>query len=535
MPRRNGQPVGTTPDTRRWWTLAAMALAVLAIGLDLTILSTALPTLARDLHASTTDLQWFANSYTLVLAALMLPAGAVSDRVGPKPLMIGALVVFGAASVGSGLSTSPGMLTGFRALLGLGAAFLMPVSMSLLTIVFPAEERARAMGLWITANSLGVPVGPLLGGWMLDHFHWGWVFFINVPVVLVALVAVAILVPRTRGSRAVRIDLPGIVLSSAALVLLTYGFIRAGQAGWGSSGPWILITAGIAVMAGFVWQQARTGSGLVDLSLFRSRTFTWSTVLLTVTAFGMMGLMFVLPQYFQSVRGASAFESGLRLLPVILGLAVGARVGDRLVTRLGGRVVAPVGLGLIIVAGALGAQTTAASSWWFVHSWETLAGVGMGLALPVLVALGTSELPESRTGTGSAVLQTARQAGGTLGVAILGSVLAAGYRSGLEVGALPGSLVRVARDSVQGAIAVADAVHLPALADSAKAAFVSGMSLTLVVTSLVLVLPVVAGFAFLPGRRALASLEPVTTTREGDGDSATGSDGIPGVAATMPE
>lgn len=365
---------------------------------------------------------------------------------------------------------------------------------------------------------------------MLDHFDWGWVFFINVPVVLLALVAVAILVPRTRGSRTARIDGTGIVLSSAGLVLLTYGFILAGEDGWAASTPWQLIAAGILVMAGFVWQQSRTGCGLVDLALFRSRTFTWSTVLLTLTAFGMMGLMFTLPQYFQSVRGASAFESGLRLLPVILGIAVGARAGDRLAARLGGRLVAPLGLGLIGVAGILGAQTTVVSPWWFVHSWGALAGVGMGLALPVLVALGTSELPESRSGTGSAVLQTARQVGGTLGVAILGSVLAAAYRSGLDVGSLPASLASAARDSVQAAVSVATAVHLPALADSARAAFVSGMSLTLVVTSLVLVLPIGAGIAYLPGRRA-ESAPPAA------GADATGAepDGIPELPATMPE
>ncbi len=530
-----GHRVTAAPDPRRWWTLGAMALAVLAIGLDLTILSTALPTLSRDLHASTTDLQWFANAYTLVLAALMLPAGAVSDRVGPKPLMIGALVVFGAASIGCGLSTSPGVLTGFRAMLGLGAAFLMPVSMSLLTIVFPAQERARAMGLWITANSLGIPVGPLLGGWMLDHFHWGWVFFINVPVVLLALVAVAILVPRTRGSRTARIDGIGIGLSSAGLVLLTYGFIRAGEDGWSSGAPWRLIAAGVLAMAGFVWQQSRTGSGLVDLSLFRSRTFTWSTLLLTLTAFGMMGLMFVLPQYFQSVRGASAFESGLRLLPVILGLAVGARAGDRLVARLGGRVVAPLGLGLIATAGVLGAQTTVVSSWWFVHGWEALAGVGMGLALPILVALGTSELPEGRSGSGSAVLQTARQVGGTLGVAILGSVLAAGYRSGLDVGGLPTALAQTARDGLQGAIAIANAAHVPALGDSARAAFVSGMSLTLVVTSLVLVLPVIAGVAYLPGRRAGSALLVDRDDADRGSAASAARGGMPSAPATMPE
>src|SRR5262245_23492859 len=225
---------------RKWWALGALALALMTVGLDLTILNVALPTLATDLGASTGQLQWFADSYNLVLAAALLPAGMLGDRFGRKKMLLVALSLFGAASLACSFATTAGELIAGRAVLGLGAAFLMPLSMAVLPVLFTAEERPRALTIWITANSLGIPLGPIVGGWLLDHYHWGSVFLINVPVILIGLVAISVLLPESRAAVRPRIDVPGVVLSSLGLVGFTYGVIQGGESGWGA--PITLLT-----------------------------------------------------------------------------------------------------------------------------------------------------------------------------------------------------------------------------------------------------------------------------------------------------
>src|SRR5262245_32821229 len=217
---------------RKWWALGALALALMTVGLDLTILNVALPTLATELHASTSQLQWFADAYNLVLAAMLLPAGLLGDRFGRKRMLMLALGLFGAASLACSLAATPGQLIAGRAVLGLGAAFLMPLSMSVLTVLFTDEERPKAITAWVTANSLGIPLGPVVGGWLLDHYHWGAVFLINVPVAVVGFIAIAFLLPESRNPQRPRIDLIGVIASSVGLVALTYGVIEAGENGW---------------------------------------------------------------------------------------------------------------------------------------------------------------------------------------------------------------------------------------------------------------------------------------------------------------
>src|SRR4051794_18363103 len=313
----------------RWYALAALALSTLAIGLDTTILSVALPTLSRDLHASTGDLQWFTNAYLLVLAAALLPAGMLGDRFGRKKLLLGALFVFGAASAACAWAGSTGELIAARTVLGLGAAVLMPLSGAVLTVLFDDKDRSRALSIWLTASALGIPLGPLLGGWLLDNFWWGSVFLINVPLVGVALLAVALWVPESHGDRTRRFDLLGVLLSAAGLVALTYGIIEAGDRGWGDARSLLTMIGGAVLLGAFVVWQRRSRQPLVDLGLFRSRAFTGGAVLATVASFAMLGLLFALPQYFSAVGGQDAFGSGLRLLPVIGGLLLGARTAEK--------------------------------------------------------------------------------------------------------------------------------------------------------------------------------------------------------------
>ena len=277
-------------EARRWWALAALSLSVLVVALDLFVLSLALPTLSADLHASSSDLQWFVDSYSLVLAAVLLPAGLLGDRIGRKRILLVALALFGLASLACAYSTSGGELIAARAVLGLAAAVILPMSLAVLPVLFSAEERPRAIAAVGGATFLGYPVGPILGGWLLDHFWWGSVFLINVPVVVIAIIAVSTLMPESRGERAVGVDVAGIVISSAGLALLTYGLIKAGNNGWGNGAAVATMAGGVAALTAFaVWERRvsnrTTGDRmqpLVDLKLFGSAGFTWGTVLATL-------------------------------------------------------------------------------------------------------------------------------------------------------------------------------------------------------------------------------------------------------------
>src|SRR5262252_9030558 len=334
-------------SSRRWSALGALSLSVLVVALDLFVLTLALPTLSADLHATSGDLQWFVDAYSLVLAAALLPAGLIGDWIGRKRLLLVALGVFGAASLACAYSTSAGELIAARAVLGLAAAVILPMSLAVLPVMFTAEERPRAIAAVGGATFLGYPIGPILGGWLLDHYWWGSVFLINVPVVIIAIAAVTVLMPESRGESMPRMDLTGIIISAFGLTSLTYGLIRAADRGWTDAAALSTMAAGILAIAGFVlWERRVTGAGssgssasagrdslpLVDLSLFRSAGFTWATVLSTLVSFALFGLVFAMPQYFRDVRGFNSLGAGIRMLPMIGGLAVGLVIGQRLQT-----------------------------------------------------------------------------------------------------------------------------------------------------------------------------------------------------------
>ena len=498
----------STRDPRRWWALGAMSVSLIVVGLDLTVLNVALPTLATELGASTSQLQWIASAYTLVLAALLLPAGLLGDRFGQKRLLIGALVVFGAASTACAFASSPEQLIAARAALGVGAAFLIPLSMSLLNVLFEPGERARAMTIWVMANSLGIPLGPVLGGWLLDHYRWGSVFLINLPLVAVGLVAVALLIPATRGHRSGRIDVPGILLSGAGLVSLTYGFVAAGDRGWADPVTLGCLAAGVVLLVVFWSWQRRAVDPLVDLALFRSARFTWGTVLATMASFALMGLLFVLPQLFQAVQGADALITGLRLLPIIGGLLVGAKVAERLAAAAGPRVTVAFGFVLMFVGLVLGAFSDVGDSYGYTAIWVSITGLSIGFTLPPVMDLAIGALTVERSGSGSGLIQALRQVGGTIGVAILGTVLNSAYRNQLDVTGLPPAVADAARDSASGAVAIAAHTNAPALAESARNAFVHGMNATLWTCSAVAAVSFVLALAFLPRRRGAVETEP---------------------------
>ncbi|WP_291407245.1 MFS transporter [Actinophytocola sp.] len=458
-------------DTR-WLALAALAVAMLTIGLDSTVLSIALPTLAVDLHANNTALQWFNTAYTLVLAAAMLPAGALGDRYGRKKLLLIGLILFGLASAACAFSVSSGQLIAARAVLGVGAAIMMPLSLGVLPGMFPDQaQRQRALTISMISVMLGLALGPLVGGWLLGSFWWGWVFLLNLPLVVIGAVAVATLVPESRSENAFRLDLLGAVLSTVGILGLTYGFIRFGGSGWGDKLGWGTIVAGVVVLTVFVWWQRRVEHPLVDLGLFTRPGFSWGTVHLMLMQFAMFGIFFTVPQYLQAVLGVDAFGSGLRMLPLIGGLIVAGRAVDVLLVRVGRRAVLTIGFAMLAVGLVLGALTSVRSGYGYDAIWITVLGIGIGFVMPTAMGYAMSELDDEGAGSGSALLNALRQASGTIGVAVLGTVLSTQYRSQLG----PYNREPIS-DSVNSGVVVAHRLGDNSLLGHVQTAFVSGMS-----------------------------------------------------------
>ena len=491
--------------SRRWWALGALCLALLVVGLDGTVLSIALPTLSTELHATTSQLQWFVDAYLLVLAAFLLPAGLLGDRFGRKRLLLGALALFGVASLACAYASSSGMLTAARVVLGLSAAFLMPLSMAVLPVLFSDEERPRALGIWVTATAASFPIGPIVGGWLLDNFWWGSVFLINLPVVVLGLIAVAVLVPESRNPNAARLDVIGALSSILGLAALTYCFIEAGEKGWTSGTTLTALAAGVVVIGAFVaWQRrgARRPDGqpLVDLGLFRSPSFTWGTVLATLMNFALFGLLFALPLYFQAVQGRDSLGVGLRLLPLIAGLIVGARVGGRMTPRAGAKLTVATGFALLVVGLALGATTSATSAFGFVATWIGVVGLGAGFAMPTALDAAIGALTAERSGVGSGLIQAVRQVGAAIGVAVLGTVLNSAYRGHLDLTGLDAQAAGAARESVATGVAVARELGSQPLLAMVRSSFVHGMDVMFLVCAAIAVVGTLVALALLPSR-----------------------------------
>ncbi|MFE3188545.1 MFS transporter [Nocardia sp. NPDC059240] len=488
---------------RRWLALGALAVAMLTIGLDVTVLTVALPTLSVDLHADTSALQWFSSAYTLALAAFMLPAGALGDRYGRKKFLLAALLLFGVASAACAFATTSGELIAARVVLGLAAAVMMPLSMAVLPSLFPeAGDRQRAMTIWVTSTAIGLPLGPIVGGWLLQHYWWGSVFLLNVPLVIVGASAVAALVPESKSGSTFGIDLPGAVLSAAGMLGITYGFIRCGQEGWGDPVAWTAIAAGVVLGAAFVLRQRRTAHPLVDLALFGESGFRWGTVFLVLANFAMFGLFFTMPQYFQAVLGVNTLGSGVRLLPMIGGLLIGTRLVDKVLPKFGMRVAVVTGFVLLAAGIGLGAVISVDSGYGLAAGALVLIGAGMGFVMPAAMSAAMNDLDPARAGSGSALLQALRQAGGTIGVAILGTVLSTQYRSSLgELNRAPIS------DGVNAGVGVARKLGDQVLLGHVQSAFMDGMSAMLWVCAAICAVAAILAAFVIRGKESAEVLD----------------------------
>jgi DHA2 family multidrug resistance protein-like MFS transporter len=490
---------------RRWWAAAALAISGVVIGIDATVLSLALPTLATDLHASTAQLQWFVDAYLLVLGATMLPAGLLGDRFGRKRLLLAALTLFGVGSLACAYASSAQQLIAARALLGLAAAFVLPLSLSVLPVLFDEAERQRALAIVASSAIASYPLGPIVGGWLLTTFWWGSVFLINVPVIAVALLAVTLLMPESRSAARPRLDPVGIALSTGGLVALTYGMIKAGDHGWGNLSAVAFMAAGALVLAGFVgWERrvarSATRQPLVDLDLFRSRSFRWGTILSTLLSFALIGLLFAVPQYLRAVLGYDAMGAGLRLLPLIGGMIVGLGAGDRISTKAGPKITVAIGFAVAAAGLIMGAFTSAEDGTGLAATWLTVAGLGTGVALPPAMNAALGRLSGERSGVGSALISAIRQVGGTFGVAVLGSVLNSAYRARLDLTGLPSQASDAIRDNVAAGALVARQLGSAELLAMVEGAFIHGMDVLLACSGGIAAGAAVLALAFLPGR-----------------------------------
>jgi EmrB/QacA subfamily drug resistance transporter len=492
---------------KRWFALGALTLAVLTIGFDITIMNVALPTMANELDTGTDGLQWIVNAYILVFAGLLLPFGSIADRFGRRRLLLIGLAVFAAASMLAAWADDVAQVVAARALLGVGAAIIMPAALAALADMFPAAERGKALSIMVMGMGAGIPLGPIIGGALLEEFWWGSIFLVNVPIVVLAMIATMVLLPESRDPKPPRADLLGALVSTAGLMVFVYGVIEAPDLGWGHPVVLAALILGIALIAGFIWWELRIPQPMIDLHLFRGKQFTWGNINATITSFVLFGLLFVIPQYLQFVLGHDAFASGIRLLPLIGGFVIGVGAGTRIAGRIGHRTPIAAGLFISVIGLGVGATTSIDSEYAFAAIWYAIAGLGIGAALTPSMDAVLAVLPPERAGSGTAITMTLRQAGGALGVALLGSLLSQVYIDGVDTAGLPGPAADTAHDSVAGALRVAQELADPALALSAQTAYIDGVNLVLIACAATAFIGAILTIAFMPRKQAAAEPE----------------------------
>ena len=494
---------------RRWWTLAVLCLSLSVIGIDNTILNVALPTLVTDLHATTSQLQWIVDSYTLIFAGLLLTAGSLGDKFGRRGALTAGLVVFGLGSLLSATATSASQLIATRCVMGLGAALIMPATLSIVTNVFtiPAE-RARAIGIWAGFSALGVAVGPLAGGYLLEHFYWGSVFLVNIPVVLIALIGGRLVVPTSKDPSSPRLDPLGAVLSIVGLTALLWTIIEAPSKGWTSGATLGGFAISLLILGAFVMWELHSDHPMLNVEFFENARFTAASLSVTFTFFALFGSLFLTTQYLQSVLGFSALEAGVRIVPFAAVMMLVAPQSPKLAERFGTKIV--VTLGLVLVACGLGALVFVEPSSGYRPVFISFVILACGMALTMAPSTESimGSLPRAKAGVGSAVNDTTRQVGGALGVAVIGSVYSSVYVDQMTKAlagndAVPVGVAAKVSDSIGGALAVAKTIGgEPAqmISAASKEAFVQGMHHGVVVGAAVALLGAAVALLFLPAR-----------------------------------
>jgi EmrB/QacA subfamily drug resistance transporter len=496
---------------RRWAALSVLCVSLLAIVIDNTIVNVALPTLVRDLKADVAELQWVVDAYTLVFAGLLLVAGALGDRFGRRRMLLGGLVVFGLASGGAAYAGGVDGLIIARAVMGAGAAFIMPATLSLLISVFTdTRERTTAIGIWAATAGLGVALGPVVGGFLLDHFWWGSIFIVNVPLTAIAAVAGLRLLPESRDPVARRVDWTGAALSGIGLVAFVWAVIEAPSKGWTS--PAVLAAGALAAVAlvAFAGWQRRVEEPLLDVRLFKNPRFTAASTTVMVLFFALFGFLFLATQYLQFVLGYSPSAAGVRVLPYAGAMIVFAPLSSWLVGLAGTKRVATTGMLLFATGLAIAATITTGTGYARLAVALLLMGAGMGLAGAPATESIMGSLPPERANIGSAVNDTTRELGGALGVAIVGSIMSSLYASRLSdalPAGVPAPVAGAARASLGAGVQVGGRLGAE-IAQASREAFVHAMSRASIVAALVAALGAFIAWRYLPAR-AVVTLQRV--------------------------
>jgi EmrB/QacA subfamily drug resistance transporter len=497
--------------------LAFICVSVFVVSVDATIVNVALPTLSRELDADTAQLQWIVDAYTLVMAGLMLSMGSLSDRFGRRGWLSAGLALFAITSVYAAQVNSADALIWARAAMGVGAAVIFPATLSLITNIFvDAVKRAKAIGLWAAMVGVGVAAGPISGGWLLEHFSWGSVFMVNVPIAAVAVIGAVLFVPTSRDPAAPPVDMPGLVLSSIGVTALVYTVIEAPTWGWRSVHTAAGFAVAVVVLAAFALWERRTAHPMLDVTVFVNRRFSGGSLAVTAGFLTLFGFIFVITQYFQFIKGYSAFETGVRLLPVAISIAVASIVGPRIVERIGTTAVVAGGL-VIFAAGLAWASTAdAATPYIEIALQMVLLGGGLGLTTAPATESIMGSLSADKAGVGSAVNDTTRELGGTLGVAIVGSVFASIYSGRLSDSAVVAGLPAEVRTTMERSMAAAQRVigqlpqgMVPDVRAAVNSAFLDGLQIgSLVCAAIALGAAIVVAW-LLPARaRQTDQLEP---------------------------
>jgi EmrB/QacA subfamily drug resistance transporter len=452
-------------ENRKWWTLGAVSFGLFMIMLDNTVVNVALPSMQRSLHIGPSELEWVVVSYALTFATLMLTGGKLADLFGRRLLFIVGLVIFTGASLACGLATSPNILIAARTVQGVGAALMNPATLGIITATFPPRQRGTAIGIWAGVSAMALAIGPLVGGLLTEKVNWSWVFYVNVPVGIVAVFVTLWAVDESRDtSEEQRLDLPGLASSGLGLFSLTYALIEANSKGWTSAEILGLFALSVVALATFVVLESRQRVPMLDLSLFRSPTFTGANVAMLMVSLAMFGVFFYNSLFIQNILGYSAIQTGAMFLPMTLLIILIAPQAGRLTDKVGSRWLIGGGMSLLTVSQILFAQVNRGSNFWDLLPGLLVGGVGMALTMTPATAAAMSSVPRDKAGVGSAVLNTSRQIGGSLGIAVMGAVLAhyvhvprtspafaaefvAGYHRALYVSAgiaLAGAVVAVA-------------------------------------------------------------------------------------------
>lgn len=477
---------------RRWWMLGVLSLSLLLIELDMTVVNVALPTIQKEFDASGSAIQWIVDSYVIVFAGLLLFVGGLADRYGRKRALQFGLVLFALTSAVAAQAGNAEQLVATRAVMGIAAALIMPSTLAIVINVFPRDEQIKAIAAWSGAAVIGVPAGPILGGWLLSEFYWGSVFYVAVPVAIAALVAGLALVPESRDPSPARLDRMGGLLSVAMLSALVYAIIEAPDRGLLAAEVHGALIASVALGFAFVMHELRTEDPLLDMRLFLNRGLSAGSVAITVTFGSMVGMLFLLTQYFQFAQGYSPLQSGLRVTPIALGFVVGAVLSDNLVKRYDVRVIMRAGLIMVAAAFAAVSQTVGDAPYVALGASLFAVGFAMSFVLTPATASIMSAVPGRNVGVGSAINDATRQVGAAMGVAVLGSLAKGFYSSQVSVpSGVPQEVAQPARDSVGGASFVADLLGGSlgdAVQSAAAAAFSDAMAMAMIIASAVALL-----------------------------------------------